>query len=220
MTEFFQQAFNAASSASVYLLVAVGLTIMFGLSRLINIAYGDFMTLGAYIVFIVAAGGGLTFILGFAVAIFALAAINVILYQLLFKRTMPRPITGFLISLGLVQIIENGLNWHYNGRPIIVQGASNTVWVLGGVDITVDRVIIIIGTILIAASLIFFLDFTRTGLAIRAIATDREAAALMGVPVTKLVGLVFLIGGLLAGVGGAFIALLSHRHRRLAPSSC
>ena len=211
MTEVIQQAFNAASSASVYLLLAVGLTIVFGLSRILNIAYGDFATLGAYIIFIVAPGGAIAFVWGFGVAAIVMAVLFVIFERLLFRRTLSRPVNGFLIALGLVQIIEYGLQWKYTDNPVIIKPASPTLWVIGGVDISVDRVIVIAGTIA-TSSLRSSRSSTRPepGLAvIRAIAHDREVAALDGCPGDQArFDRLRVIGGLLAGAGGAFTALL------------
>lgn len=208
MTYLLQQGFNVLSSASVYALVAIGLSIIFGLSGIINIAYGDFMTLGAYVIFVVAAGGGLAFVWGFAVAAIGVGVLSILLERVLFRWTLARPVNGFLISLGLAQIIENGLAYKFNENAVSVAPAYAAKWTLGGVVMSADRVIIIIGTILIVGALIVFLDRTRTGVAIRAVAADREAASLMGVPVTRLVTGVFALGGIVAGVGGAFVALL------------
>lgn len=208
MVNLGQQIFNALSSASVYALVAIGLSIVFGLSRIVNIAYGDFLTLGAYVVFVVAPGGGIAFVWGFGAAAVAIGVLTVILERLLFRRTLVRPVNGFLISLGLVQIIENGLAYKYTDNAVTVSPANSTVWNLGGVLVSADRVIIVAGTVVMIIALIWFLDHTRTGLMIRAVATDRETAALMGAPVTRIIAGVFALGGVLAGMGGAFVALL------------
>jgi branched-chain amino acid transport system permease protein len=203
-----QQLFNAASDASVYAICAAGLSIVFGLSRIVNLAYGDFLTLGAYVVFIVAPAGAIGFIWGFGVAAVVVGVLCIIFYRLLFRFTLVRPVNGFLISLGLTQIIENGLAWHYTENPVTVAPANAAVWNVGGVLMSADRVIIIVGTIIILAILVWFLERTRTGLSIRAVATDRETASLMGVPVTRVIAGVFALGGVLAGMGGAFVALL------------
>jgi branched-chain amino acid transport system permease protein len=208
LTEVIQQAFNAASSAAVYLLVAVGVSIVFGLSRVINIAYGDFMTCGSYVIFVIAVNGGLSFIYGFGVAAVGMAVVFIILERVLFRSQLARPVNGFLISLGLSDIIENALTAKYTQNPVSPKAASNALWVIHGVVIPADRVIIIVTSAVMVAALIVFLDHTRTGLAIRAIAHDREAAALMGAPVTRLVATVFAIGGLIAGAGGALFSLL------------
>ena len=209
MVELLQQVVNALSSASIYVIVAVGVSIVFGLSQVINIAYGDFLTLGAYVVFIVAAGGGVAFIAGFVAAAAVIGVICALLFFIVFRRTLSRPINGFLISLGLSFIIENLVQWHYTANPITVNGANAADWDVGGVYISANRLIIIVGTVLILASLIYVLERTRIGVAIRAVATDREAAGLMGAPVTKIIAGVFALGGVLAGAGGAFDALLA-----------
>jgi branched-chain amino acid transport system permease protein len=203
-----QQGFNVLSSASVYALVAIGLSVIFGLSGIINIAYGDFMTLGAYVVFVVAPGGAIAFIWGFVASAVAVAVLSIVLERALFRWTLRRPVNGFLVSLGLSQIIENGVAYHWGQDSVTVAPADAANWTVGGVIMSADRVIIIVGTVVLVVALILFLDRTQTGTAIRAIAADREAAALMGIPVTRLVTGVFALGGLIAGLGGGFVALL------------
>jgi branched-chain amino acid transport system permease protein len=208
VNEWLQQGFNVLSSASVYALVAIGLSVVFGLSGIINIAYGDFMTLGAYVVFVVAPGGAIAFIWGFGAAALTIGVISIVLERVLFRWTLIRPVNGFLVSLGLSQIIENGVAYHWGQNSVTVAPADAANWTVGPVIMSADRVIIIAGTIVLVVALILFLDRTRTGTAIRAIAADREAAALMGIPVTRLVTAVFALGGVIAGIGGGFVALL------------
>lgn len=208
MSELLQQCFNVLSSASVYALVAIGLSVIFGLSGIINIAYGDFMTLGAYVVFVVAPGGAIAFIWGFGAAALTIGVLSIVLERVLFRWTLIRPVNGFLVSLGLSQIIENGVAYHWGQNSVTVAPADAANWTVGSVIMSADRVIIIAGTIVLVVTLILFLDRTRTGTAIRAVAADREAAALMGIPVTRLVTGVFALGGVIAGIGGGFVALL------------
>ncbi len=208
MNELPQQLVNTISVASAYTLVAVGLTIVFGMSQIINLAYGDFFTVGGYIVFIVAAGGGIAFIWGFAAAVIGVAILCFLLERILFRWTLVRPVNGFLVSLGLVQVIESGLSYHYTTNPVLVKPISNTVWHLHGTFISVDQVIVIIGTAIILVLTVWYFDHTRRGVAIRAASIDSEAAALMGAPVSKLISGTFALGGALAGAGGAFVASL------------
>jgi branched-chain amino acid transport system permease protein len=134
--------------------------------------------------------------------------LSIVLERALFRWTLRRPVNGFLVSLGLSQIIENGVAYHWGQDSVTVAPADAANWTVGGVIMSADRVIIIVGTVVLVVALILFLDRTQTGTAIRAIAADREAAALMGIPVTRLVTGVFALGGLIAGLGGGFVALL------------
>ena len=201
-----QQLINVASSASIYALVAVGLTIVFGLSRIVNIAAGDFLTVGAFAIFLVN-GGGANFIWALPFAAVVVGALGFITERLLFRFTLSRPISGFLIGLGLVQIIENGLAFRYT-YPVSLQPISSAIWTIGQVRITADEVIVMGGTLIILTALELYLNHTRQGAAIQAVSSDSEAAALMGIPVSRIIAGVFALGGLLAGAGGAFIATL------------
>jgi branched-chain amino acid transport system permease protein len=208
VTELLQQLINTLTVASAYTLVAVGLTVVFGLSQIVNFAYGDFLTVGGYIVFAVAASGGIAFVYGFGLALVAVAVVCLLLERILFRWTLPRPINGFLVSLGLVQVIESILTWKYTDNPVTAKPASSAVWKFGGVYVSAAQTIVFFGTVVLLVAVVLYFDHTRHGTAIRAAAADNEAAALMGAPVSRLISGTFALGGLLAGAGGAFIALL------------
>lgn len=208
MTELVQQLLNTLSVASAYTLVAVGLTIVFGLSQIVNFAYGDFLTVGGYIVFAVASAGGIAFVYGFGLAMVGVALLCLLLERIVFRWTLTRPINGFLVSLGLVQVIQSALSWKYTDNPVRVKPASVKVWKIGSVYVSASQAIVFFGTVVLLVALVAYFDHTRHGTAIRAAAADNEAAALMGAPVSRLISSTFALGGMLAGAGGAFIALL------------
>lgn len=208
MTELVQQLLNTLSVASAYTLVAVGLTIVFGLSQIVNFAYGDFLTVGGYIVFAVASAGGIAFVYGFGLAMVGVALLCLLLERVVFRWTLTRPINGFLVSLGLVQVIQSALSWKYTDNPVRVKPASVKVWKIGSVYVSASQAIVFFGTVVLLVALVAYFDHTRHGTAIRAAAADNEAAALMGAPVSRLISSTFALGGMLAGAGGAFIALL------------
>ena len=209
MDIYLQQAFNTLSSASVYALLAVGVTLVFGLTRIVNFAHGDLLTVGSYTLFLVAPGGAVTFLFGLPAAIVAVAVLAVVLERLLFRHTLVEPIRGFLVSLGLIQIIESGLSYAFTASPRTVEPAVDRVWTVAGINMPVDRVIVIVGTIAVFAALTWYLERTKAGLVIRAVAIDAETAGLMGAPVTRVIAGTFALGGMLAGAGGAFGALLA-----------
>src|SRR3569833_2301640 len=204
-----QQLFNAVSSASVFALLAVGVTLVFGLTRIVNFAHGNFLTVGSYMLLLAAPGGAFMFLVGLPVAIVAVAVLAVVLDRLLFRHLLVQPIRGILVSLGLIQLIESSLAIIFTASPHTVQAAVPAVLDVGGVRMPVDRLIVIGGTLVIFLALYIYLERTRIGLMIRAVAVDSETAGLMGAPVTAAIAGVFALGGALAGAGGAFAALLS-----------
>jgi branched-chain amino acid transport system permease protein len=149
------------------------------------------------------------FLLGLPAAIVAVAVLSVVLERLLFRHTLVEPIRGFLVSLGLIQIIESALSYGFTASPRTVEPAVDRVWTFAGINMPVDRVIVIVGTILVFLALTYYLERTKAGLVIRAVAIDAETAGLMGAPVTKVIAGTFALGGMLAGAGGAFGALLA-----------
>ncbi len=208
LTSFGQQLFNGVSVGSVYALVAVGITIVFGLTRLVNFAHGEIVAVGAYTVLVLAAGGGPMFAVGLLGAVVVTGLLSLVLERGLFRFTIDKPINGFLISLGLILIIQNVLTAQWTINPQHVQPAVSTVWEWGGIRFTAQRVMIIVATAAIFAGLALVVTKTWYGRAARAAAMDREMLALTGAPVERVIMVTFVVGGALGGVAGAFIATL------------
>ncbi len=201
-----QQGINGLIYAAIYALVAVGITLVFGLTRLVNFAHGDIMTLAAYAGFVVDRSGGAWYSLAIVVAVIMGGLVCGLLERGLFRFTINRPINGFLISLGLVAIIENGLGAHYTFNPVTAQPGLSQNWAIGGVYISGQDAILVGASIIAFIFLYLFLGRTRVGTAIRAAGMDRETVTIMGVSPARLIFIAFVISGLLAGLAGGLVA--------------
>lgn len=197
--------FNTIVSACVYALVAVGISIVFGLTGLVNFAQGAMMMFGAYVAYAVTSHGGWSFSIVIIVATLAVVLLSVALTPA-FLKTISRPVNGFIISLGLIAILENGITRVAGADPVTIQPAFTRNWTLGGVTISQQDVLTIAIAVAVFCALAFVLKRTRAGLALRASADDREMAGLLGVPIWKMVIATFVVGGALAGLGGAMVA--------------
>lgn len=206
--EFAQQMFNGLSIASIYALVSVGITLIFGLTSLVNFAHGEFMLIGGYVAVSLAAVTGGSAALVALPAILAVVVIFVASERSLFRFTLKRPINGFLISLGLIIVFQSGIAEIWGASPLNLEPLVSSVFSVGDLRLSGQRLLTIAITLAIFASLFFYMTRTRQGLALRAAAMDRETAGLMGVPVPRFVTLVFLLGGLLGGVAGVLLASL------------
>jgi branched-chain amino acid transport system permease protein len=188
----------------IYILLAIGLNLIFGVMKVVNFAHGELLMLGAYVTFTFYA------ISGFNPYVLLVASVPIlILIGVMIERLCFRPILGtgklneIFISIGLIYLIQNAaaLIWSDEYRIIHSPFEQITIAVLG-VNLPLDYLIIIITTIIILIVLYLFLRKTRVGKAMRATSQNRKGAMLMGINVEKMDMLSFGIGAGLAGAAG------------------
>jgi branched-chain amino acid transport system permease protein len=204
MTIVVQQIFNALSLASMYALIALGITLVFGLTGLVNFAQGDLVMLGAMIALWATPKVG--FVVGTLLACVAMAALSMALERGLFRRTRNSPLSGFMISLGLVLVLEGLAIAIWGNLTLQMPAPVPGRFVLGGVKIPAENLLTIAVAIPVLAIAFAFLYYTKVGTALRATAVDSEVAQWIGIPVTKLVMWTFVAGGVLAALAGALYA--------------
>lgn len=197
-------------TGGLYGLLGLGLTLIFGVMRVINVSHGEMLMLGAYTAIVL----GLTTIQSPWAAIVA-GVVVVTLAGLTIARLLLRPITidgriheqrGMVLSLGLSLVIANLIlaifGPEYQRVPgRLAEGAIE----IGDLVLERQRLVILAASLAFAAALMLFLKFTLTGLAIRAVGENPEAAQASGISVRRIHLLTFAIGSALAGAGGALI---------------
>jgi len=212
---FFQQLANGLTIGSIYALVALGYTMVYGVLKLINFAHGALVAASAFIgLTIYATIMGESSSLLAVIAIFALVAAATACLGILLERFAYRPLrqaprlSAVVSALGASLILQNGimLVWGPQMR-IFPQLVPQVYWNIGGVVISLLQVIILLLSVLLMAALYFFIEKTRMGAAIRASAIDQDAARLMGINVNRVITLIFVIGSSLGAIGGLFIGL-------------
>jgi branched-chain amino acid transport system permease protein len=188
----------------IYILLATGLNLIFGVMKIVNFAHGELLMLGAYITFTFYALSGFNPYVLLAASLPVLMLVGVII-----ERTCFRPILGtgklneIFISIGLIYIIQNvvAIIWGDEWRSIHSPYERITISVFG-VNMPLDYLIIIITTIAILIALFLFMQRTRLGKAMRATSQNRKGAMLMGINVERMDMLSFGIGAGLAGAAG------------------
>ncbi len=208
MTYLLQQMLNGLQLGSIYALIALGYTMVYGILQMINFAHGDLFMIGAFILLIAASLLGLPFVPSLVLAMIGTAALGVLIERLAYRplRSAPR-VSAIITALGVGLFLENLVN-AVSPYPKHVPGLLSTrAWDLGGATISSIQIWIIV----LAGVLVFGLDLlvrrTMVGMAMRAISWDRTTAPLMGVPVDAIISLTFGIGAALGGAGGVFYAL-------------
>jgi len=204
---FVQQVFNGLIVGSLYGLIAIGLTMIFGVMKISNFAHGDFSMLGAYVaIYFVALLSGWTGWVGSLVV----AAIGVGLIGYLVERFLFRPLLSrwtdidiIMISIGLFIFLENGARLAFGATPRMIADpfGSKSVNLLF-FSTSIIRLVCFLFSVIAIFLLQLFLTRTKIGVAIRATSQNRNAALLMGINISFIYSLTFMVGSALAGVGG------------------
>ena len=211
MEIFLQQVLNGLSIASVIALVAVGITMIFGLTRIVNFAHGELLMVGGYAVWWIVTNAGIggerfgLYIVGFVIAVLLVGAFGFTLERGLFRFTLDSPINGFIVSIGLIIILQHFVADIFTSEQQAIQKPIETVWDVGGVRVSAMRIFVIGATAALVVGLYLGINKSRWGRALRASAADRDTAALMGIPVRRYIMLVFFAGSAIAGLGGALL---------------
>ena len=202
---FLQQLYNALAVGAIYVAVALGITLIYGLTRIVNFAHGQMLTLGAYLTFELVSHG-IPYFAAVAITVVSVAAIGELLDLLFFRRTLASPLNGFVVSLGLIITIQSivVLIWGTEQQRVAPPFAG--IFEVG--DLIIDKPrLLLLGTISVVVVLLFlFLQRTKAGRGIRALAEDPTAARLVGVPVSPFISLTFVLGSALAALAGGLLA--------------
>ncbi|BEP27771.1 branched-chain amino acid ABC transporter permease [Helicovermis profundi] len=205
LSTFFQQLANAISLGSLYALLAIGYTMVYGILRLINFAHGDIFMFGAYIAFYSMTTFVLPWWASFLIAILLTIAFGLLVERAAYKPLRNSPKMSVMISaIGASFLIENLAIVVFGGRPksLPVPDLFDTIIHFGKVSIVSITFITPVITLLVLALLLFVVNKTKTGMAMRAVSKDYEAARLMGIDVNWIISITFAIGSGLAAIGG------------------
>jgi branched-chain amino acid transport system permease protein len=213
---FFQQLINGLSLGAIYALIALGYTMVYGVLRLINFAHGDVYMLGAFAGYYLANALSLDAnpsILGaVAVTIGAMAICGAI--GVLIERFAYRPVrhhsrlTSLITAIGVSLLLEYGGQVVFGATPrFFPQMIRSATYSFGGVQITNQNLLIIVGSLVIMVLLQFIVHRTRIGKAMRATSFNLQVAKLMGINTDMVIAFTFALGSALAAVGGVMVAL-------------
>ncbi len=208
MVYIFQQALNALQLGSIYALIALGYTMVYGILTMINFAHGDLFMIGAFFCFLIAFYLKLSFVPTLLLTMMGVAFLGVVIERLAYKplRNAPR-VSAIITALGVGLFLENftlALNPYPQHVPTLI---ADKTWTISNVSISSLQIIIIALSLLLMLVLDFIVQRTKAGMAMRAISWDKSVVPLMGVPVNKIISLTFAIGTGLGGAAGMMYGL-------------
>jgi branched-chain amino acid transport system permease protein len=208
VVDFFQYAVSGVVMGLIYGLIGIGLTVIYGMMKIVNIAHGEFMMLGAYLLFtfVVLWPVGFFTALGLGLVVTMIAAF--LTYYLYVRAFVARPIiTTTLATLGLAFFLRNLVLLAWGPHPQAVPSPFGAGAIaLAGVSLPYTSAFALAITILVIGLGHTFLSVSRTGKAMRATFQNREVAELVGVNTDRIHGLTFALGAGLAALGGILIA--------------
>ena len=207
---FLQHCFNALTLGSLYALIAIGYTMVYGILRLINFAHGDILMLGAYFVFFGTFAFGWPWGVAAVVAVMGASALGILVERIAYRplRDAPR-ISALISAIAVSFFIESVAVVIFTGqpRPVLQPEWLVSEWQLGGIRILPLTAFVPAMTIVLVGILLYVVYRTKPGLAMRAISKDIETTRLLGVRVDNIIALTFGIGSALAAASGIMWAL-------------
>ncbi len=218
MQFFFEQLINGLAVGGIYALIALGYTMVYGVMRLINFAHGDLFTIGAYLGLTVLTSVAVTAYLGPFLGVILLLMIIMCMVGVvgvMLERVAYRPVrqadrlSAVVSALGASIFLSNlvmliwGPRFRVYPDDILPRITLNIL----GLDVPLMRILVLLVSLILMGILYYFVQKTKTGTAIRAVAIDHGASRLMGINVNRIISLVFLIGPALGGAAGVMVGL-------------
>lgn len=206
-----QMIVNGLMLGMSYALIALGLTLIFGIMNIINFAHGQMVMIGSFIVYYLYGVLHWNFFLTLIICILVLALVGAVFERFLFRRFLRlslREESSMLLAIGTALLLENIALISFGEKHRGVPPLNDHIFNIVGIYIPINRIIIFAVSIVLIIALLLFIQRTRYGLAMRALAQDREVTFLMGVDIDKISMMGFAIGASLAGVAGGLLALI------------
>lgn len=205
MEPLFQAIINGVMLGMMYVVIALGLTLVYSILGIVNFAHAEFYMMGGFITWLLYVGMGLNYFLVLPVAIVVVGLFAMVVERIFFRPFRGKVLEAFIISLGLIWIFQEGalkiMGVWDKGAPSAFPGTLS----IFNVHFNVDRLVVtIIGGVLLLA-IYFFITKTKLGRAMRAIAQDRECAAFQGVNIDRICTITFGVGCALASAAGVLL---------------
>ncbi len=208
---FFQSLVNGLTLGAIYILIALGLTLLFSIMHILNFAHGELLMLGAYLVYYfmglnLIKSVLLNYIVGLVLTMVMIGTLGVGIEKVFFRPIRGKVVQGLILSLGLSMFIQGVGNWGFGVSDKAISSVFRGVISLGGVSLSAERLVAVVVSAALVITLHIFVAYTRPGGAMRAIEQNPEGAALQGISADFTNTLAFFIAAGLAAAAGVLIA--------------
>ena len=217
--EFLFNLISGISLGSIYAIIALGYTMVYGIAKMLNFAHGDVIMVGAYICFFATARYGMHPLIGVLLSMVVCTVLGIVIERLAYKPLRQAPALAVLITaIGMSYFLQNAaqLLWTSSPKvfPSVVKGSVKLFD--GALSVSFVTIVTILVCVIIMVALVLFVNKTRIGKSMRAVSEDKGAAQLMGINVNSTISLTFAIGSALAAIAGV---LLCSAYPTLVPTT-
>jgi branched-chain amino acid transport system permease protein len=205
-----QQLVNTLILGSNYALMAIGLTIVYGILGIVNLAHGEIFMVGAFVAYFMVAGLQVNFFVALLGAMVCMAVLGIIIERGLFRKLRGgAEVNYFILSMGLLIVLQNAalLLWGTDPHSMSLPAAAQVIE-LGAVMLTTQRLIIVATAVVIIIALHFFVKYSKMGMSMRGVEQNFEGATTVGISINKVASFTFALSGALAGAAGALLGSL------------
>ncbi|WP_407392323.1 branched-chain amino acid ABC transporter permease [Carnobacterium jeotgali] len=209
MEAFLQQLINGLSLGSIYALIALGYTMVYGIIKLINFAHGDIYMVGAFVGYTAINTLRLSFFPALILSMVFCAILGVAIERIAYKplRNATR-VAALITAIGMSYLLQNGMIYLVGSETrAFPQVIKNKVYEFAGLQVSQTQIMIFATTIILMLALQLIVQKTKMGKAMRAVSTDADAARLMGINVDNVISFTFALGSSLAGAAGVLVGL-------------
>lgn len=204
---------SGISLGSIYALIALGYTMVYGIAKMLNFAHGDIIMVGGYVVFFAMSSSWCPTWLAIIIGIAVCTLLGVVIEKIAYKplRSMPS-LTVLITAIGVSYFLQNAALLLFKSNTRTFRSVTENLPDLNisGLVITSETIVTIAVTVVLMVALTLFVNKTKMGKAMRAVSEDKEAAELMGISVNKTISLTFAIGSALAAVAGVLLCSNFH----------
>ncbi len=204
MTTFLQNCLTGISIGSIYALIAIGYTMVYGILRLINFAHGDIFMMAGYIMIICMTDLLIPWYISIVIVIAATVLLGVLIERIAYKPLRSAPRMSIMISaIGVSYFLQNFATYLFSAQPKAYPQIDflNKRIEIGGVSTSIVTFITPILTVLLVVALVILVNKTKIGMAMRAVSKDFETSQLMGIKINYVISMTFVIGCALAAIG-------------------
>lgn len=204
LSQFFMQVINGLNIGSIYALVALGYTMVYGIAKLINFAHGEIIMVGSYLVFVCMVTLGLPMVISVLISIVCCALLGVIIEKVAYKplRNSSR-ISLLITAIGVSYLLQSSFQLIFTSNPKPFPTIVNLPpLTFGDFSISANYYLTFMISVILMVILDRFVKYTKTGKAMRAVSEDQGAAQLMGININKTISITFALGSALAAVAG------------------
>lgn len=198
---------NGLGLSALYIMLALGLTLVLGIMRIVNFAHGEIYMLGAYGMWLFYGKGGLPFFAALSLSMVLVAVLSLMIEWSIFRRLRNNQYGSLVAAIGLMSVLQvlTGQIWGIGYNKPVPRAFPGVIHILDA-SISQERLVIILTTFVLVGGLWFFLERVKLGRGMRASAQDADAASLQGISLNSMCAIAMGIGGALAGGAGALVS--------------